>query len=232
MSIRTVFTIRYIYNGSQIKLLIWWFTSSLESFIWLMWFWFISLGCTLVSGQGLCGLTQLHNLDELELTNCPSATREVCLYLRENMTHCLVVDWKTPPNNTCSILLESPGKKKPHSLSRDLFKFLQDHMRFSSFVTTCLAVLAFYPNSGNGRTRRPDITILHLRIHIVLLWLKTSTAYFFFLIKTVSTTHPPLFHYPLFLCDSFKIFYTCTFKFPPFVFFLFFDKLNLSYHWK
>lgn len=194
-----------------------------ESFIWLMWFWFISLGCTLVSGQGLCGLTQLHNLDELELTNCPSATREVCLYLRENMAHCLVVDWKTPPNNTCSILLESPGKK-PHSLSRDLFKFLQDHMRFSSFVTTCLAVLAFYPNSGNGRTRRPDITILHLRIHIVLLWLKTSTAYFF-LIKTVSTTHPPLFHYPLFLCDSFKIFYTCTFKFPPFVFFLFLTNL-------
>lgn len=148
-----------------------------EFFIWLMWFWFISLGCTLVSGQGLCGLTQLHNLDELELTNCPSATREVCLYLRENMTHCLVVDWKTPPNNTCSILLESPGKK-PHSLSRDLFKLWP--LRFSSFVTTCLAVLAFYPNSGNGRTRRPDITILHLRIHIVLLWLKTSTAYFFF----------------------------------------------------
>lgn len=87
---------------------------------------------------------------------------------------------KNSTHNTCSILLESPGKKKPHSLSRDLFKFLQDHMRFSSFVTTCLAVLAFYPNSGNGRTRRPDITILHLRIHIVLLWLKTSTAYFFF----------------------------------------------------
>lgn len=84
-----------------------------DFFIWLMWFWFKSLGCTLVSGQGLCGLTQLHNLDELELTNCPSATREVCLYLRENMTHCLVVDWKTPPNNTCSILLESPGKKNP-----------------------------------------------------------------------------------------------------------------------
>lgn len=132
MSIRIVFTIRYIYNGSQIKQLICWFTSSLEFFIWLMWFWFISLGCTLVSGQGLCGLTQLHNLDELELTNCPSATREVCLYLRENMTHCLVVDWKTPPNNTCSILLESPGKK-PHSLSRDLFKFLQDHMTSEIF---------------------------------------------------------------------------------------------------
>lgn len=98
-------------------------------------------------------------------------------------------------------------------------------LRFSSFVTTCLAVLAFYPNSGNGRTRRPDITILHLRIHIVLLWLKTSTASFFFLIKTVSTTHPPLFHYPLFLCDSFKIFYICTFKFPPFVFFLFLTNL-------
>lgn len=112
---------------------------------------------------------------------------------------------KNSTHNTCSILLESPGKKKTHSLSRDLFKFLQDHMRFSSFVTTCLAVLAFYPNSGNGRTRRPDITILHLRIHIVLLWLKTSTAYFF-LIKTVSTTHPPLFHYPLFYAIPSKYF--------------------------
>lgn len=202
-----------------------------EFFIWLMWFWFISLGCTLVSGQGLCGLTQLHNLDELELTNCPSATREVCLYLRENMTHCLVVDWKTPPTIRVRSYWNLRVKKKPTRYHVTCSNFLQDHMRFSSFVTTCLAVLAFYPNSGNGRTRRPDITILHLRIHIVLLWLKTSTAYFF-LIKTVSTTHPPLFHYPLFLCDSFKIFYTCTFKFPPFVFFLFFDKLNLSYHWK
>lgn len=176
-----------------------------ESFIWFMWFWFKSLGCTLVSGQGLCGLTQLHNLDELELTNCPSATREVCLYLRENMAHCLVVDWKTPPTIRVRSYWNLRVKKKPHSLSRDLFKFLQDHMRFSSFVTTCLAVLAFYPNSGNGRTRRPDITILHLRIHIVLLWLKTSTAYFF-LIKTVSTTHPPLFHYPLFYAIPSKYF--------------------------
>lgn len=178
--IRTVFTIRYIYNGSQIKLLIWWFTSSLESFIWLMWFWFISLGCTLVSGQGLCGLTQLHNLDELELTNCPSATREVCLYLRENMAHCLVVDWKTPPTIRVRSYWNLRVKKNPtryHVTCSNFCKIIWD---FQVFVTTCLAVLAFYPNSGNGRTRRPDITILHLRIHIVLLWLKTSTAYFFF----------------------------------------------------
>lgn len=230
MSIRTVFTIRYIYNGSQIKLLIWWFTSSLESFIWLLWFWFISLGCTLVSGQGLCGLTQLHNLDELELTNCPSATREVCLYLRENMTHCLVVDWKTPPNNTCSILLESPGKK-PHSLSRDLFKFLQDHMRFSSFVTTCLAVLAFYPNSGNGRTRRPDITILHLRIHIVLLWLKTSTAYSFFNKNSFYDPPTPFSLSSFFMGFLQNILYMYI-QISAFCLLPFFDKLNLSYHWK
>lgn len=87
---------------------------------------------------------------------------------------------KNSTHNTCSILLESPGKKKPTRYHVTCSNFLQDHMRFSSFVTTCLAVLAFYQNSGNGRTRRPDITILHLRIHIVLLWLKTSTAYFFF----------------------------------------------------
>lgn len=230
MSIRIVFTIRYIYNGSQIKQLICWFTSSLEFFIWLMWFWFISLGCTLVSGQGLCGLTQLHNLDELELTNCPSATREVCLYLRENMTHCLVVDWKTPPNNTCSILLESPGKK-PHSLSRDLFKFLQDHMRFSSFVTTCLAVLAFYPNSGNGRTRRPNITILHLRIHIVLLWLKTSTAYFFFNKNSFYDPPTPFSLSSFFMRFLQNILYMYI-QISAFCLLPFFDKLNLSYHWK
>lgn len=53
---------------------------------------FAVVGCTLVSSQGLCGLTQLRNLDELELTNCPSATKEVYLYLRENMTTCLVLD--------------------------------------------------------------------------------------------------------------------------------------------
>lgn len=152
-----------------------------EFFIWLMWFWFISLGCTLVSGQGLCGLTQLHNLDELELTNCPSATREVCLYLRENMAHCLVVDWKTPPTIRVRSYCNLRVKKNPtrYHVTCSNFCKITWPLRFSSFVTTCLAVLAFYPNSGNGRTRRPDITILHLRIHIVLLWLKTSTAYFF-----------------------------------------------------
>ncbi|KAK3089164.1 hypothetical protein FSP39_001396 [Pinctada imbricata] len=49
-------------------------------------------GCSLISNQALCGLTQLRNLDELELTNCPGASKEVCLYLRENMLRCLVLD--------------------------------------------------------------------------------------------------------------------------------------------
>ena len=50
-------------------------------------------GCSLISGQGLCGLTQLRNVEELELTNCPSATKEVCLYLKENMPRCMILDW-------------------------------------------------------------------------------------------------------------------------------------------
>lgn len=50
-------------------------------------------GCTLISCQGLCGLTQLRHLEELELTNCPSATKEIYLYLKENMHSCLVLDW-------------------------------------------------------------------------------------------------------------------------------------------
>lgn len=49
-------------------------------------------GCTLLSSQGLCGLTQLRNLEELELTNCPSASKEIYLYLKENMHGCLVLD--------------------------------------------------------------------------------------------------------------------------------------------
>lgn len=202
-----------------------------ESFIWLMWFWFISLGCTLVSGQGLCGLTQLHNLDELELTNCPSATREVCLYLRENMTHCLVVDWKTPPTIRVRSYWNLRVKKTPlvitwpvqiFARSHEIFKFCNNLLGSACFLSKLRKwtdEAAGYYNPIPENTYRPFVT-------------KDIDSIFFFLIKTVSTTHPPLFHYPLFLCDSFKIFYTCTFKFPPFVFFLFFDKLNLSYHWK
>ncbi|KAJ8319106.1 hypothetical protein KUTeg_004197 [Tegillarca granosa] len=49
-------------------------------------------GCILVSSQGLCGLTQLRNLEELELTNSPAATKEVCLYLKENMYRCMILE--------------------------------------------------------------------------------------------------------------------------------------------
>lgn len=192
-----------------------------EFFIWLMWFWFISLGCTLVSGQGLCGLTQLHNLDELELTNCPSATREVCLYLRENMAHCLVVDWKTPPTIRVRSYWNLRVKKNPlvitwpvqiFARSHKIFKFCNNLLGSACFLSKLRKwtdEAAGYYNPTPENTYRPFVT-------------KDIDSIFFFLIKTVSTTHPPLFHYPLFLCDSFKIFYTCTFKFPPFVFFLFF----------
>lgn len=105
----------------------------LSTCFWLIFIISIFLGCTLVSGQGLCGLTQLHNLDELELTNCPSATREVCLYLRENMAHCLVVDWNTLRTERVRSYWNLLGGKETHSLSRDLLKFLQDHMTSGIF---------------------------------------------------------------------------------------------------
>lgn len=78
---------------------------------------------------------------------------------------------KNSTHNTCSILLESPGKKKPHSLSRDLFKFLQDHMRFSSFCNNLLGSACFlsklrkwtdeaagYYNPTPENTYRPFVT--------------------------------------------------------------------------
>lgn len=76
---------------------------------------------------------------------------------------------KHPINRTCSILLESPGGKT-HSLSRDLFKFSQDHiwpLGFSSFVTTCLLLsilrkwtdeAAGYYNPTPENTYRPFVT--------------------------------------------------------------------------
>lgn len=138
---------------------------------------------------------------------------------------------KNSTHNTCSILLESPGKKNPlvitwpvqiFARSYEIFKFCNNLLGSACFLSKLRKwtdEAAGYYNPTPENTYRPFVT-------------KDIDSIFFFLIKTVSTTHPPLFHYPLFLCDSFKIFYTCTFKFPPFVFFLFFDKLNLSYHWK
>lgn len=46
----------------------------------------------MLSSGALMALTQLRNIDELELTNCPGATREVCVYLRDNLPSCLVLD--------------------------------------------------------------------------------------------------------------------------------------------
>lgn len=139
---------------------------------------------------------------------------------------------KNSTHNTCSILLESPGKKKNplvitwpvqiFARSHEIFKFCNNLLGSACFLSKLRKwtdEATGYHNPTPENTYRPIVT-------------KDIDSIFFFLIRTVSTTHPPLFHYPLFLCDSFKIFYTCTFKFPPFVFFLFFDKLNLSYHWK
>ena len=49
-------------------------------------------GCNLLTSGGLTGLMQLRCLEELELTNCPGASTDVCQYLRENMVTCLVVE--------------------------------------------------------------------------------------------------------------------------------------------
>lgn len=141
-----------------------------DFFIWLMWFWFKSLGCTLVSGQGLCGLTQLHNLDELELTNCPSATREVCLYLRENMTHCLVVDWKTPPTIRVRSYWNLRVKKTPlvitwpvqiFARSHEIFKFCNNLLGSACFLSKLRKwtdEAAGYYNPTPENTYRPFVT--------------------------------------------------------------------------
>ena len=49
-------------------------------------------GCSVVTSSGLTGLVQLRGLEELELTNCPGATADVCSYLKDNMPKCLVID--------------------------------------------------------------------------------------------------------------------------------------------
>ena len=51
-------------------------------------------GCLQLSCGGLTGLVQLRGLEELELTNCPGATQDVCLYLKDNMPKCLVIRWR------------------------------------------------------------------------------------------------------------------------------------------
>lgn len=164
-----------------------------------------------MSGQGLCGLTQLHNLDELELTNCPSATREVCLYLRENMAHCLVVDWNTLRTERVRSYWNLLGGKETHSLSRDLLKFLQDHMTSGIFKfcnellgSACfLSILrkwtdeaAGYYNPTPENTYRPFVTKRQ----------KTSTTFSFYKKKKFQTPPPPIFHYPLFYAIPSKYF--------------------------
>lgn len=132
---------------------------------------------------------------------------------------------KNSTHNTCSILLESPGKKKNplvitwpvqiFARSYEIFKYCNNLLGSACFLSKLRKwtdEAAGYYNPTPENTYRPFVT-------------KDIDSIFFFLIRTVSTTHPPLFHYPLFLCDSFKIFYTCTFKFPPFVFFLFLTNL-------
>lgn len=52
-------------------------------------------GCSLVTTSGLTGLVQMRGLEELELTNCPGATKDVCNYLKDNMPKCLIIDWPT-----------------------------------------------------------------------------------------------------------------------------------------
>ena len=46
---------------------------------------FIYIGCPQLTVNGLSCLAQMHNLKELELTNCPAATPELIRYLYEHM---------------------------------------------------------------------------------------------------------------------------------------------------
>lgn len=49
-------------------------------------------GCPLLTSSGLSSLIQLRHMRELELTNCPGASRELFDYLREHLPRCLVIE--------------------------------------------------------------------------------------------------------------------------------------------
>jgi len=49
-------------------------------------------GCSQLTSSGLSNLIQLRQLEELELTNCPGSSKELVIYLRENLGKCLVVE--------------------------------------------------------------------------------------------------------------------------------------------
>ncbi|ESP03854.1 hypothetical protein LOTGIDRAFT_110373 [Lottia gigantea] len=49
-------------------------------------------GCIHITTNGLYGLTRLYQLQELELTNTPSASKGVGHFLRENLPRCIVLD--------------------------------------------------------------------------------------------------------------------------------------------
>lgn len=55
-------------------------------------FCFVLLGCPLLTTTGLSGLIQLHELEELELTNCPGATAELFKYYSQHLPHCMVIE--------------------------------------------------------------------------------------------------------------------------------------------
>ena len=53
----------------------------------------VCAGCNLLSASGVSGLSQLTNLQELELTNCPCIlTSDVCRFLRDRLPRCVVLD--------------------------------------------------------------------------------------------------------------------------------------------
>lgn len=52
----------------------------------------ITPGCPLLTSSGLSSLIQQRHLRELELTNCPGASRELFEYLREHLPCCLVIE--------------------------------------------------------------------------------------------------------------------------------------------
>ncbi|TWW64305.1 F-box/LRR-repeat protein 16 F-box and leucine-rich repeat protein 16 [Takifugu flavidus] len=49
-------------------------------------------GCPLLTTNGLSGLIQLQELEELELTNCPGATAELFKYYSQHLPHCMVIE--------------------------------------------------------------------------------------------------------------------------------------------
>lgn len=51
-------------------------------------------GCSHVTITGMSFITRMRQLEEIELTNCPAATKDLIKYLSESMPEtCTIITW-------------------------------------------------------------------------------------------------------------------------------------------